>query len=83
MLPARPSLDDADAATSLPGPRGSLHTKGLLPREQGALIIQRQGGGRWRLEADPGAEMMVGRRVLIDGSRSGFDVLEVSSATLC
>jgi hypothetical protein len=42
------------------------------------LILQRDDGGRWRLEAEPGAEEFLGRRVRVKGVRSGFDVLEIS-----
>lgn len=59
-------------------PIGSFHSEtGLLLRQRGKLILQRDNGGRWRLEAEAGAEHYLGQRVAIEGIRSGFDVLEV------
>ena len=63
-------------------PRGSLHSEtGLLLRQRGGLILQRDGGGRWRLSADPDAEHLLGERVRVEGVRSDFDVLEVTRIT--
>ena len=57
---------------------GSSHSEtGLLLRQRDWLILQRDGGGRWRLEADMRLEHLLGQRVLVEGLRSGFDVLEV------
>ena len=65
-------------------PLGSFHAEeGLLLRERGSLILQRADGGRWRLDADPGAERMLGQRVRVEGVRSGFDVLTVSRMVPC
>ncbi|WP_416385196.1 DUF5818 domain-containing protein [Sphingomonas sp. LY54] len=59
-------------------PIGSFHSEtGLLLRQRGRLILQRDNGGRWRLEADAETEQYVGQRVEIEGIRSGFDVLDV------
>lgn len=51
----------------------------MLLRERGALILRRDDGGRWRLDADPGAERLLGRRVRVQGVRSGFDLLDVQA----
>jgi hypothetical protein len=60
-------------------PLGSFHSEtGLLLRQRGKLILQRDAGGTWRLDADPEAAALLGCRVRIDGIRSEFDVLEVS-----
>ncbi len=58
-------------------PLGSRHTEvGLLLRQGGSLILERDDGGRWRLELDRGDELL-GRRVRVEGVPSGFDMLEV------
>ena len=58
-------------------PLGSNHDEtGLLLREGRWLILRRDDGGRWRLAVED-VEPMLGRRVRIEGVRSGFDVLEV------
>jgi hypothetical protein len=63
-------------------PIGSKHDEtGRLLRERGWLILQRDDGGRWRLDADPRAERMLGQRVRIEGIRSGFDLLDVRRIT--
>lgn len=60
-------------------PRGSFHSEtGLLLRQRGGLILQRDDGGRWRLSADADAEQLLGQRVRVEGLRSGFDLLEVT-----
>jgi hypothetical protein len=64
-------------------PLGSFHAEdGLLLRQRGWLILQRDDGGRWRLEIDD-AEHMLGQRVRVEGIRSGFDVLEVKRISRC
>lgn len=63
---------------------GSSHQEtGLLLREGRWLILQRDDGGRWRLDADLGAERHLGRRVEVHGIRSGFDLLDVTSIKPC
>ena len=65
-------------------PIGKLYAEeGLLLRQRGALILQRDDGGRWRLKADPDAELMLGQRVRVEGVRSAFDILEVSRIVQC
>jgi hypothetical protein len=65
-------------------PLGSFHSEtGLLLRQRGNLILQRDNGGRWRLEADAEAEHYLGQRVAIEGIRSGFDVLDVVRVAPC
>jgi hypothetical protein len=39
--------------------------------------LQRDAGGRWRLDVDHGAERTLGQRVRVVGVRSGFDLLGV------
>ena len=63
---------------------GSFHVEeGLLLGQRGRLILQRDAGGRWRLEADPEVEAKTGQRVRVEGLRSGFDLLEVSRVAPC
>lgn len=54
------------------------HEEGLLLRQRGGLIPQRDDGGRWRLDADADVEHHLGRRVRVKGIRSDFDLLDVS-----
>lgn len=64
-------------------PLGAAHDEtGLLLRERHWLILQRDDGGRWRLDADPAIERYLGRRVRLTGERSGFDRLAVQSIDL-
>jgi hypothetical protein len=75
---------EVDCSRNRSVPLGSVHCEfGLLLREGAWLILQRDDGGRWRLKADPGAEKMLGRRVQVDGVRSGFDGLDVALITPC
>jgi hypothetical protein len=65
-------------------PIGKRHAEeGLLSRDAGFLILQRDDGGQWRLEVDAPAERLLGRRVRIEGVRSGFDLLEVTGILKC
>jgi hypothetical protein len=65
-------------------PLGSRHDDaGVLLREHGQLILQRDDGGRWRLNADAAADAMLGGRVRVEGIRSGFDVLDVAHIARC
>lgn len=60
-------------------PIGSdIQESGLLLQVGSGLVLRRDGGGRWRLNAPRKAEHLVGRRVTIKGKRSGFDILDVS-----
>ena len=65
-------------------PMGSRHEEmGLLRWDRGGLILLRDEGGRWRLEAGRRAEKLVGQRVRIVGTRVEFDVLAVSKIEPC
>lgn len=65
-------------------PLGSRHDEcGLLLREGHWLILKRDDGGRWRLDASRKAERLLGRRVRIEGVRSGFDLLDVKRVEPC
>jgi hypothetical protein len=59
-------------------PLGSEHEEtGLLLHERGSLILQRDAGGRWRLDIGRNVEKLLGRRVRLRGTRCGFDCLAV------
>jgi len=64
-------------------PLGSRHTEtGLLLRGNYGLVLRRDDGGEWRLDAPYKAKRYVGRRVCIDGVRDGFDLLAVQRIEL-
>lgn len=52
---------------------------GLLLRGTSGLVLSRDGGGFWQLDAPRSAEALVGRRVRITGQRIGFDRLSVDT----
>lgn len=61
-------------------PRGSRHDEtGLLFEDSGwpGLCLQRDAGGVWRLDVGAAAWRLVGRRVRLTGTRTGFDILDV------
>lgn len=63
-------------------PIGTFHIEtGLLLQQRGGLILQRDDGGRWRLDADRDTEKFLGQRVRVEAIRSGFDLLDVSRIT--
>ncbi len=65
-------------------PIGKFHSEeGLLLRQRGRLILQRDDGGFWTLDADPDAEDLLGLRVRVEGIRSGFNSLDVSRVVRC
>lgn len=56
---------------------------GLLLRSGDWLVLRRDDGGEWRLEASPHAERLVGQRVRLIGTRTGFDILNVETIEPC
>jgi hypothetical protein len=66
-------------------PRGTLHIEhGLLVQQGPAMCLRRDEGGHWRLDAVPArARKWLGRRVIIEGERDGFDLLAVRQIKLC
>ena len=54
---------------------------GLLLRDDGKLILQRDDGGRWRLWAPRKADRLLGQRVRVEGVRCEFDMLDVKRIT--
>lgn len=64
-------------------PMGTRHVvTGRLLEDRGRLVLDVDDGGTWRLHARPDAHRLVGRRVTIDGTRVGFDELDVVSVRL-
>jgi hypothetical protein len=61
-------------------PLGTRHTEtGVLLIEGPDIVLDRDGGGRWRLDAPRSAMKLVGQRVRITGIRDGFDLLAVET----
>lgn len=59
-------------------PMGSRYrVTGLLLNSARGLIIEVDGGGVYALDTDRRAHDFVGRRVTVEGVRSGFDRLDV------
>jgi hypothetical protein len=59
-------------------PKGTRHRlTGLLLDGQHMPVLEIDGGGRWRLDCDRPHAHLLGRRVIVDGVRSDFDVLTV------
>jgi hypothetical protein len=66
-------------------PKGTVHIEsGLLVEDGPAFYLRRDDGGHWRLDALPRkASKWLGRRVMIEGERDGFDLLAVRRVELC
>ncbi len=65
-------------------PIGKFHLEeGLLLRQRGRLILQRDDGGFWILDAGPDAENLLGLRVRVEGIRSGFNSIDASRVVRC
>ena len=64
-------------------PLGSRHEEtGRLLRRGHELVLERDDGGTWRLDAPWSAQRLVGRRVAVAGIRDEFDLLAVERMTL-
>jgi len=58
--------------------RGTKHTlEGVVRRENGYLVLDTGGGGKWRLEGIWRPNKYLGKAVVIEGVRDGFDLLYV------
>jgi hypothetical protein len=51
--------------------------EGLLLTSERGLVLQMDDGGVWALDTDAGADSQAGRRVIVEGIRSGFDRIDV------
>lgn len=61
-------------------PRGvQVEEIGWLREADGDLVLQREEGGRWRLDASRDVRRLVGRKVRLTGIRAEFDLLDVQS----
>ena len=59
-------------------PIGSRYRlEGQLSNAPRGLLVQVDDGGVWALDADPDAKALVGQRVKVEGTRSGFDRIDV------
>ena len=62
-------------------PRGTQHTLiGTLRRRRLGYVLEMDGGGVWRLDIDHSAKHLLDRRIVIEGVRSGFDLIDVARA---
>jgi hypothetical protein len=63
-------------------PRGTRHTlTGLLDWTERGHILRVDGGGVWTLDPDRALRKWLGKRVTIEGVRTGFDFLSVERIT--
>ena len=61
-------------------PLGSPQVEsGLLLERDGKPVLQRDGGGTWRLEFSSRYRHLLGQRVRITGSRDEFDLIAVKA----
>jgi len=61
-------------------PMGTRHqVTGVLLQSGHGLVIEVDGGGQWILDADHRAPKLLGHRVIVEGVRSGFNMLDVDS----
>lgn len=59
-------------------PMGTRHRlEGLLLNSKRGLVLQIDDGGVWALDHDRHAAKLVGLRVVVEGTRSGFGWIEV------
>lgn len=65
-------------------PLGTFHREtGMLLLQRGQPILQMDDGGRWRLDLPRLKQDHFGRRVTVEGTRSGFDLLDVHRVSPC
>ncbi len=61
-------------------PRGTRHVEtGILrPSQHGLYALEMDGGGVWQLDVGWWkARRLIGQRVTVEGTRGGFDLLDV------
>ena len=59
-------------------PRGARHVEtGILRPGKWGYALETDGGGMWQLDVAGSARRYLGRRVTVEGTRSGFDLLDV------
>lgn len=63
-------------------PRGTTHNiDGLLLSGNFYPVLRVDGGGQWRLDLPAKFRKLIGKRVRVEGTRSEFDMLDVSMVT--
>lgn len=63
-------------------PRGTRHTlTGTLRRTQLGYVLEIEGGGVWRLDLGTiwRIKRYMDRKIIVEGIRSGFDLLDVNT----
>ena len=64
-------------------PRGSHHDViGIVLQDGRRTILRVEGGGEWHLDSDRSFTRYLGRRVRVQGTRDGFDLLCVQTVIL-
>lgn len=59
-------------------PKGTRHTvTGRLTQSARGYVLRVDGGGVWTLDPDRALHSWLGKRVTIEGERTGFDFLSV------
>jgi hypothetical protein len=59
-------------------PRGARHIEtGILRVGRWGYELEMEGGGAWRLDVTRSVRRLVGQRVTVEGTRAGFDLLDV------
>lgn len=61
-------------------PRGTRHEEaGILRLGRLGYELEVDGGGVWRLDLIRSCRRLIGERVIVEGTRSGFDLLDVTT----
>jgi hypothetical protein len=59
-------------------PMGTRHRlTGVLQRSPRGLLLRMEDGGGYSLDVDMPTAALIGRRVIVEGMRSGFDCIDV------
>lgn len=60
-------------------PRGARHVEtGILRVGRWGYELEMEGGGAWRLDVTRSVQRLIGQRVIVEGTRAGFDLLDVT-----
>ena len=60
-------------------PRGTRHVEtGILRVGRWGYELEMEGGGAWRLDVTGSVRRLIGHRVIVEGTRAGFDLLDVT-----
>jgi hypothetical protein len=54
-----------------------LTVRGLLLKHNGGYVLARDGGGQWLVDGPPRLYRHVGQRVVLEGTRFGFNGIDV------